>query len=163
MSVLVLNATYEPLQILPLTKVIKLMAKERVEVIKNHPTKVIRGMYQSYQLPTVVKLHQYVRYNQKPVPWSKKNVLVRDNYTCQYCGDTKSRMTIDHVQPQSKQGPSTWDNTVACCVKCNSKKADKTLKQSGLTLTKVPKRPVPLMFMKRSSHNRSEWDEFMYV
>ena len=162
-DVLVLNASFQPLQILNMRKVLKLVVKGTVEVVKHVDGRSINSSRVSYPMPSVVKLHKYVNYHPKPAPFSKRNVLIRDKFTCQYCGDISSqKMTIDHIVPQSKGGPNTWENTVACCSRCNAKKADKSLKESGMTLKKLPKKPTPYVFMKAASVHR-EWDEFIYM
>ena len=162
MEVLLLNNTYEPLQVLSLKKAIKLLVKNRADIIKSSGDRILRSCNESMPVPSVIKLRQYIKYNKKPIPYSKKNVLIRDKYTCQYCNTKESRMTIDHIISQSKGGDNTWENTVACCIKCNTTKADKSLIKSGLTLLRIPKCPTPFSFI-RHIVKREEWEEFMYL
>ena len=162
MEVLLLNNTYEPLQVLSLKKAIKLLVKNRADIIKSSGDRILRSCNESMPVPSVIKLRQYIKYNKKPIPYSKKNVLIRDKYTCQYCNTKESRMTIDHIISQSKGGDNTWENTVACCIKCNTTKADKSLIKSGLTLLKIPKTPGPFTFMKHLIKH-DEWEEFFYL
>lgn len=161
MEVLVLNNTYEPLQVLPLRKAVKLLIKNRADIIKSSGDKSLKSCHESIPMPSVIRLNQYVKYNRKPVPYSKKNILIRDKYTCQYCDKKDAKMTIDHIVPQSKGGDNTWENTVACCVRCNSTKADKSLAKSGLELLRNPKRPTPFAFMRHLTKH-ADWEEFMY-
>jgi 5-methylcytosine-specific restriction endonuclease McrA len=162
-DVLVLNASFQPLQILNMRKVLKLVVKGTVEVIKHVDGKTISSSHLEYPLPSVVRLHRYVNYHPKPAPFSKRNVLIRDKFTCQYCGVVSGqKMTIDHVVPTSKGGLNTWENTVACCGPCNAKKDDQSLKVSGMTLKKLPRKPTPYLFMKAVSAHR-DWDEFIYM
>ncbi len=161
MDVLVLNTTYEPLQILNLKKALKLIIKGRVEVVCSSGG-VIHGTHSEFPKPSVIKLHNYVKYHRKPVAFSKRNVLERDRYICQYCGTTNNKMTIDHVVPQSKGGENTFENTVACCSRCNIKKADLDLWDTDMVLKRNPRRPSQLVFMKATA-NRPEWAEYMFV
>lgn len=161
MDVLVLNNSYEPLQVLALRKAVKLITKNRADVIKSMEGRNLTSCYESMPMPSVIRLNQYVNYKRKPVPYSKKHVLVRDKHVCQYCGVKDPKMTIDHIIPQSKGGLNTWENTVACCQRCNTRKADLSLAKSGLTLSSNPKRPSHFVFMNRFS-KRPDWEEFMY-
>jgi 5-methylcytosine-specific restriction endonuclease McrA len=160
MDVLILNNSYEPLQVLSMRKAVKLLAKNRADLIKSKEGRTISSRYQSIPMPSVIRLNQYVKYARKPVPYSKKNVLIRDQHTCQYCG-IKNASTIDHIIPQSKGGQNTWENTVACCVKCNTKKADVSLAKSGFTLNRQPRRPSQFVLLKYLS-KYPEWNEFLY-
>jgi len=159
MEVLVLNTSYQPLQILIMRKAIKLLAKNRADVIKSIEGKTIKSCYINMPLPSVIKLTQYIKYQRKPLPYSKKNVLIRDKFLCQYCGG-KDGLTIDHIVPQCKNGESTFENTIACCKRCNTIKGDKTLKQSGFILSHQPRRPSPFILMRYLKH--PEWEEFLY-
>ena len=169
-DVLVLNSTYEPIQVLSLKKAIKLIMKQRAHIEKQRGDMVLKSAHDTMPLPSVIRLQNYIRYQRKPVMHSKRNILVRDKFTCQYCSfntakeKEKIKLTIDHVIPTSRGGKNDWDNTVACCVKCNTAKGNKTLKEfeeeSGLTLLKQPRRPSPLMFMKRFSQYE-EWQEYL--
>lgn len=97
----------------------------------------------SIYIPYVVYLfkistRRLEKYDINQVKYSRKNVIQRDNYTCQYCGKSIGPMTVDHIVPRSKGGQSNWDNLVACCKRCNSQKGDKTLDQLGWNLIQQP-------------------------
>lgn len=83
-------------------------------------------------MPLVIRLLYYVRRKPKRVVLTKKNVLLRDDYTCGYCLKKGVRMTVDHVIPQAAGGRSTWENLVAACEPCNGRKRDRTPAQAGM-------------------------------
>jgi 5-methylcytosine-specific restriction endonuclease McrA len=94
---------------------------------------------------------------------TRENIFKRDNYTCVYCGynDNTRKLTIDHVIPQSKGGPNTWDNLVTACGKCNGEKADLTLEEFGKEIP-VPVRPHYLMLMKSVSYIPDNWRPYLF-
>ena len=122
-KVLVLNATYEPISFVTLKRAVILLLKEKAEVIEEMVERRLRAERSSFPYPLVIRLVSYV-----PVPrffnlpLSRRSLLSRDNYTCQYCGTTEHPLTIDHVIPKSKGGKTEWTNVVAACVSCNRKK-----------------------------------------
>ena len=160
MEVLVLNSSYEVHQVLPLHKALKLLYKNRADIIESIDNKSISSFKEKIPMPSVIKLTNYCKYQRKPASFNKKNVLMRDNYTCQYCGK-KNADTIDHVVPKSKGGKLTWDNSVACCTPCNTKKADLPLSKSGFTLLKQPRQPSKF-FLYKYLNRRPEWAKFSY-
>lgn len=142
---LVLNAGYEPLHLVSWQRAIVLLFTSKAEIVSEY-SGAVRTISSTYALPSVIRLKSYVRIVRK-FGWTnctRKNVLVRDRYTCQYCGTYQkpATITIDHVIPKSKGGLDNWDNLVAACKKCNHKKGNKVLKDSGLKLLRKPRRPV---------------------
>ncbi len=125
-KVLVLNATYEPISFVSLKRAVVLLLKEKAEVIEAAVERKLRAERTSFPYPVVIRLVTYV-----PVPrffnlpLSRRSLLSRDNYTCQYCGTTEQPLTIDHVIPKSRGGKTEWTNVVAACVACNRKKGNK--------------------------------------
>ncbi len=95
------------------------------------------------RVPEVILLLTYDSVPAKDVPFSRKNIYKRDNYTCQYCGKKYKAedLTIDHVVPRSRGGKTTWENCVLACIWCNIKKGDRTLKEAGMRLLRKPSRP----------------------
>ena len=138
-GVLVLNASYEPLHIVNYRRAVSLLVGNKVEVVEPGNGKVIASATHRIAVPSVIKLRRYVNVPQRHATWSRHNVLVRDHYTCQYCG-SKLRMreaTIDHVIPQWKckttgQPANTWTNTVAACSVCQSRKGGRALHEAGM-------------------------------
>ena len=150
MYVIVLNADYTYLHSINWKRAIKLVMQGKVEVLKN-TEKVIEGFNEKVVLPLVVRLMYFVRrlYKTK-VPLQRKNVFVRDEFTCQYCGKKcKTSPTIDHIIPRSRGGGHCWNNSVTACIKCNQKKGNKTPKESKMTLIKKPVQPTINEFAKK--------------
>jgi 5-methylcytosine-specific restriction endonuclease McrA len=94
-------------------------------------------------VPEVVVLIDYDRIPCHEAPFTRRNLFLRDDFTCQYCGlrCSSDRLSIDHVLPRSRGGTTTWENCVLACVGCNARKADRTLKEAGLHLLRSPTRP----------------------
>ena len=125
-SVVILNADYTYLNTVSVKKALCLLAKEKTEVLK-YSEKVIRtAMGLVMKVPSIMRLVKLIRTLYKArVPFSKKNVMVRDGFKCAYCGVADVRLTIDHILPKAKGGKSSFENCVASCKPCNSKKGHK--------------------------------------
>lgn len=115
-------------------------------------------------VPSVVRLLRFDRIRRRSVRLSRKNVYLRDNYTCQYTGRKlpASRLNLDHVIPASRGGKTTWENLVCCCVEVNMIKGNKTPREAGLKLIRQPKRPDPTELLFRSNRFRHDtWKHFV--
>ena len=140
-GVLVLNATFEPLAVVPSRRAICLMLAEKVEML-HRSGRHVRSERLALDVPSVVRLNRYVN-----VPYPKhrspnrRGVLARDGNMCQYCG--AGAETVDHVVPRSRGGSHTWDNVVAACRRCNSIKRDRLINEIAMRLTRVPGAPPP--------------------
>lgn len=160
--VLVLNCDFLPMSVIDWRRALTLYYKNAenpkigVEVIEYYQGAVARDSKgRSHPIPAVVKSAEYIKPRKNGPAFSRKNVFIRDQLTCQYCGQQHKpeELTFDHVTPRckwdnSKHGtPTRWENIVTCCVSCNKKKADKTLKQAGMRLLREPKRPTPHTFV----------------
>jgi len=148
-KVLVLNASYEPLNICTWRRAVVLLMKGKAEQVE-HNGKVI---YTDMPLPTVIRLRSYVKIPYKEISLSRRNILHRDNYTCQYCGDKRHDLTIDHIIPRSRGGLDSWDNVAAACLRCNVKKGDRTPKEAGMPLNCNPRRPMSHVLFEISKHS----------
>ena len=142
---LVLNADYRPLSYYPLSlwpwqEAIKAVFLDRVTIIAEYDHEV-RSQRQAFRIPSVVVLKDFVR-PQKRVAFTRFNLFLRDEFCCQYCG-AKGELTFDHVVPRSRGGITSWENVVAACSPCNLKKANKSLRNSGMRLRRAPRRPTP--------------------
>jgi 5-methylcytosine-specific restriction endonuclease McrA len=166
---LVLNADFRPLSYYPLSlwpwqEAIKAAVLDRVDVVAEYD-EVIRSQRQVFRIPSVVVLKDFVR-PQKRVAFTRFNLFLRDEFCCQYCG-AKGDLTFDHVVPRSKGGTTTWENVVAACSPCNLKKGSKSLRASGLSLSRPPRRPQPEEML---SHGRrfppnylhQSWMDYLY-
>lgn len=160
-TVLILNSTYEPHLIVDRRKAINLLIKDRAELVKEIPGSNLRSFNFSMPTPSVIRLFRYIKYHRKAVPCIRKNVVLRDK-KCGYCGMINAKLTVDHIVPTSRGGQNDWLNVVACCVKCNSKKGNKTLNEANMKLLITPRRPSPLLFI-RYAKIRSDWEEFLFL
>lgn len=135
MDCLLLNADFRPLCLYPLSLIswkdaIRLVYQEKVSVVEFHEDWTVHSQYSEMKVPAVVASKFYVSKQRRNVAFSRRAVLQRDNFTCQYCMKPcmPDELTLDHVYPASKGGRTTWDNIVAACYKCNGDKGDKLIK-----------------------------------
>jgi 5-methylcytosine-specific restriction endonuclease McrA len=136
---LVLNATYEPLCVVPLRRAVVLVLAEKA-IIVEAGDQVMRSERTSIQVPTVVRLSHYVRVPyRREVPLTRRAVLDRDAHLCAYCGMRAD--TIDHVKPRSRGGVHAWTNVVSACARCNHRKGDRLLTELGWHLAVTPMQP----------------------
>ncbi len=150
-KVLVLNASYEPLNICTWRRAVVLLLKGKAEQIEDNG----RIVYADFPLPTVIRLRSYIKIPYKEISLSRRNVLHRDSYTCQYCSEKRHDLTIDHIMPRSRGGTDNWENVVAACLKCNVKKGDRTPKEAGMPLLCAPRRPQSHVHFEISKHSIS--------
>src|SRR5918999_1863961 len=124
--VLVLNATYEPINVCTVRRAAVLVLKEKAEVLERSDG-ALRSERLTLERPTVIRLITYVRVprdaHRRKI--TRKAVFARDRWTCQYCGQERGKLTVDHVIPRSKGGAQSWDNIVTCCAPCNRRKGDR--------------------------------------
>ena len=138
-ATLLLNASYEPIRLIPSRRALVLVIAEKAEILEEGD-QLFRSARCSMRAPTVIRLLRYVT-----VPYRRRaalnlrSVLARDGGRCQYCGDAAA--SIDHVVPRARGGTHVWENVVAACLRCNGKKADQTLAQLGWTLHRKPFAP----------------------
>jgi 5-methylcytosine-specific restriction endonuclease McrA len=113
--------------------------------------------------PEVLVLARYDRTPRHRVAFSRRNVARRDGHACQYCGARPglSGLTIDHVVPRSRGGPSNWTNCVAACIPCNARKADRTPEQAGMRLRRAPTRPEWRPFLEAGGPRIASWARFL--
>ena len=162
-AVLVLNATYEPLSIVSLRRAIVLLLKEKAEVLEAASER-IHAANLSLPYPLVIRLVYYVRVPRRmAVPLTRRALLLRDNYTCQYCGVTAPgpELTMDHVLPKVRGGLTTWDNVVCACRACNARKGGKTLEEARMLLARPPARPQYLAFVVLSNALHESWGKYI--
>ncbi|MFQ5449916.1 MAG: HNH endonuclease [Nitrospinaceae bacterium] len=148
-KILVLNYSYEPLQFCTAKRAIIMVLNGRAENLESDGF-MVRSPSLTFQLPAVIRVLKMVRRNRKKgVAFSKKNILRRDKYTCQYCGVSNHILTVDHVRPKSRGGQTNWTNVVVACKPCNLKKGNQTLKETGMRLINTPSKPE-FMFLQFS-------------
>ena len=166
---LVLNADYRPLSYFPLSlwpwqEAIKAAFLDRVQIVAEYEAEV-HSPSVAMRLPSVVVLRDYVKPARHP-PFPRFTLFLRDEFACQYCGATGD-LTFDHVVPRSRGGRTTWENVVAACGRCNLRKANLTLRQSGMKLRRAPLRPsVPELQNKGRkfppNYLHESWLDFLY-
>lgn len=139
--VLVLNNAFEPINICTARRAMVLVMKGAA-VVQENSDLILMTPRISLPLPSVVRLLKYRRVPRHSRSVSRKNIFIRDGYTCQYCSAQLpgGRLTLDHVNPRSQGGRSTWENLVAACYSCNNRKGDKTPETAGMVLLKRPVR-----------------------
>ncbi|MGH3802762.1 MAG: HNH endonuclease [Pseudonocardiaceae bacterium] len=139
--VLLLNATFEPLTALPLRRAVVLVVCAKADVVHGDAAGlVLHSATTSIVVPSVIKLRTFVRVPYRAlVPMTRAALMHRDRYRCSYCGARAE--TIDHVVPRSRGGEHCWENCVACCARCNHRKADRLLAELGWKLRVVPRPP----------------------
>lgn len=148
-SVIVLNATYEFLGLISWERAMTMLVAGKVEVVKQSD-RIVRTVSRTFRVPAVVRLIKFIRQiYRREVPFSRKNILVRDEFVCQYCGREFSSgdLTIDHVIPKVQGGANDWTNVVGCCRSCNMKKGGQTPRQAGMRLERKPFKPTIMEFI----------------
>ena len=163
-AVLVLNATYEPLNIVPIQRAIVLLLKEKAEIVEAAKNKV-RAEHLAIDWPLVIRLVAFVPVPRRlPLPLSRRTVMARDLYTCQYCGGQpgKHALTIDHIIPRSRGGTTTWENVVTACAPCNRRKGDRLPEEARMTLLSKPARPrfIAIVLLSESSAH-AVWQKYL--
>jgi 5-methylcytosine-specific restriction endonuclease McrA len=147
-QVLVLNASYEPLNVTTVRRAHVLVYKGKAEVLENL-SKPLRSATDTYPWPHVIRLVAYVR-----VPRavkrkiSRRALFARDGWRCVYCGSNHGRLTLDHVVPRSRGGESIWENVVTSCAPCNLRKGNRLLHEVRMELRIQPRPPSPVLFIR---------------
>ena len=164
-QVLVLNATYEPMNVVSVRRAVLLLVKQKAEIVEAAEA-YLRSERMTLPIPLVIRLVYYVRIPHRfSLPLSRRTVLARDHYTCQYCGTQpgKANLTVDHVLPRSRGGETTWENVVTACGPCNRRKGNRTPEEANLNLQSQPNRPRYLAITLMAGASAPEvWDKYMY-
>lgn len=140
----------------------RLLCAERAEVLEYYEATVKTPREEMF-VPAVIRLLNFDKIPVCKVSFSKRTILERDNFECQYCGLNLSlrTATLDHVNPRAKGGRTTFENTVASCHSCNNRKGDRTLKSLGIKLKKKPRKPEKLNFKLRLNRLEDEWKDYL--
>ncbi len=157
-EVLVLNNDFEPLNVCHTRRAIQLVLVGKAEVLHARD-RYLRHLNGSFPVPAVVRMNYHVRRPRPELKLSRRTVFARDGYTCQYCGVQTRDLTIDHVVPRRLGGKTVWENVVAACRKCNTRKSDKPLEQSGLRLVRQPRRPQYVPWINLSKYLAGRKDQ----
>jgi 5-methylcytosine-specific restriction endonuclease McrA len=162
-AVLVLNANYSPMTVCTAKRAISLHFLDKIDILSNYEEK-INSPSLSLELPSVIKIRTYIKNNNMAVEISRKNILARDNYKCQYCGKQSKYLTVDHVLPKFRNGQDTWENLVAACKNCNQLKGEKTPEEAKMPLLKKPKRPNRIHYFQRLVKDKqADWRPYLFM
>lgn len=145
-----LNSSYEPLRIVNWQKALILWFQGKVDILAHHQS-FVRSISKSFPLPSVIRLRKYVRGQETTrIRFCRENIYIRDNFTCQYCGEHFStrELTLDHILPVSQGGKKDWNNITTACRTCNQKKGSRTPEQADMPLLKKAEEPRWLPALK---------------
>jgi 5-methylcytosine-specific restriction endonuclease McrA len=159
--VLVLNLNYVPVNVCSVRRAVVMLDKGKAETLENHEGQ-LHTVTAVIEAPSIIRLVYMVKRPFLPRKLSKKEVFLRDHYTCQYCGKRSQQLTLDHVVPRRQHGPHTWDNVVAACGRCNLDKAGRTPEEANMRLNRLPTAPQPNPY--RILENRTileEWKQYI--
>ncbi len=164
--VLVLNASYEPINVCAARRALVLVFKG-IAAAEETSANSVHSSRRSMRIPSVIRLLEYRRIPCQTRALSRKNILMRDRYTCQYCLDVlpAGELTLDHVIPRSRAGDSGWENLVACCHHCNNRKGCRTPDEAGMKLLRQP-RPFSLHtsrhLMRLLGKSDEQWRKYLF-
>lgn len=177
---LVLNRNWQPIRVTTVARSVVMLWNDTARVVEPQTYELyswedwaklqpaegelfIQAVSERFRVPEVVTLTNYDRLPQAAVSFSRRNLYKRDHYTCQYCGAQPGpeELTIDHVQPRSRGGQSSWTNCVVACVECNSRKADRTPDEARMRLKKPPKRPNWQPIYSNHGLRIESWKQFL--
>jgi len=161
--VLVLNASFEPINVCTVRRAAVLLLKERAEIVERGDWS-LRAESLTMPRPVVIRLITYVKIprdaHRRKI--TRRAVFARDRWTCQYCGHERGHLTVDHVIPRSKGGSSTWDNIVTCCAPCNRRKGDRLPRQARMRPRRAPKAPNPTIFIHVATPSiPAAWEQYL--
>ncbi len=166
--VLLLNASYEPMKVVSWQRALIMWFQDKADILEYQPV-YVRSVSRAFQIPSVIRLRSYVKQKQtKLVRFSRENVYLRDDFTCQYCA-TKlgaKQLTLDHVVPASLKGQKNWTNMVSACKSCNQKKANRTPHTANMPLLKEPRAPTWISFFEvelRQEKFPSSWLTYLGI
>lgn len=161
-----LNASYEPLQLISIRRAVILLLQEKAELVEATEQQ-LRAQRFALDIPLVIRLMKYIRIPRRlRLPCSRRGILARDHDTCQYCGSQpgRSTLTVDHVLPRSRSGPTTWDNVVTACRECNHRKGGRTPEEANMVLMTKPRQPQYVAFALLGELERHEvWRKYAYA
>jgi len=172
--VLVLDAGYQAVNVVPLRRAMRLLATGKAVPVEEDDERVLRSERESFRCPVIIRLFIAVAhrvYRTLRVKFNKRNVIARDGHRCQYCGAGEGPLTIDHVVPRSRRtpqfpsgGPTSWSNCVTACIRCNTKKGNRTPEEAAMPLMSKPAPPrwfLPILHRRPGAVVHSAWRRFL--
>jgi len=161
--VLVLNQSYEPLNVCRVRRAVVLLQWGKAEMLENG-SGFIHSANHVFPVPSVIRLAYIIKRPRPERKLTRLEVFNRDQYTCQYCGKETRQLTLDHVIPRYQGGKHVWENVVSACIPCNRRKAGRTPAQAGMRLSRFPSPPrgntlfyIPYHYLK----TQSEWQKYL--
>ena len=160
--VLVLNQSYEPLNLCRTRRAVVLVFRGKAEVLENSRGE-LHSIDRAFQIPSVIRLVYMVSRPRHQRKLSRFEVFSRDHYTCQYCGRQTKDLTLDHVVPRRRGGQHTWENVVSACIPCNRRKGGRSPEEARMSLLRQPRAPrsdgfyVPHHLL----NNHIEWQKYL--
>jgi 5-methylcytosine-specific restriction endonuclease McrA len=162
--VLVLNQSYEPVGVCSIQKSIILLVLSKAELVASRDDKRIHSVNFSMPFPTVIRLGRYCRVPYRDIMLSRRNILRRDGYRCQYCGTHSDSLTIDHIVPKSMGGADSWENLVTACLKCNGSKGGRRPEDVHMHLLSRPRKPSHVTFLANAFGTIHEsWKPYLFM
>ena len=160
--VLVLNANFEPIHVCSLRRAIGLVLNDKASLVLDGRGE-IRTVTRVFPRPSIIRLDKMVHRPRPTVRLTKREILRRDNFVCQYCGQHANYLTVDHIVPRRLGGEHSWNNLVAACPKCNYHKGGRTIDQAQMRLLRPPKEPpaTAAYFFARHLGENQEWLPFI--
>jgi len=164
--VLVLNSSYEAINICTARRAIVMLLSGKADIVEN-AEEVVRSSSLDMKIPEVIRLRRYISLPYRPIPFCRKNIFLRDGFRCCYCGDQFShdQLTLDHVIPVSRGGKDAWNNVVTACKSCNHKKGNYFVEEIGMTLLHRPHRPTLPTFLhlvRLMGEKRTVWRKYLF-
>ncbi len=163
-QVLVLNQNYEPLNICNVKRALVMVLAGKAEILEQNGL-VLRTIDRDFRAPSVIRLSALIKRPRPQVKLTRREVFIRDGFTCQYCGVQTRDLTIDHIVPRSRNGGHTWENLVSACKGCNHRKGGKTLQEARMRLLREPFAPRAGAYYtierKLGQTVQEEWHKFL--
>ncbi len=163
-QVLVLNQNYEPLNICNVKRALVMVLAGKAEILEQNGL-VLHTIDRNFRAPSVIRLSALIKRPRPQVKLTRREVFIRDGYTCQYCGLQTRDLTIDHIVPKSRKGAHTWENLVSACKVCNHRKGGKTLQEARMRLLREPFVPRAGAYYtierKLGQTVQEEWQKFL--
>jgi 5-methylcytosine-specific restriction endonuclease McrA len=162
-DVLVLNANFAPINVCTIRRAVGLMLVQKATLVLNGRGE-IHTSQDVFPCPSIIRLHHMIHRPRPHITLTRREILRRDNFTCQYCGKHTLDLTVDHIVPRHLGGQHTWENVVAACPSCNHRKGGRPLTGSHMQLHRIPKEPpitAEYIFGRYLSQNH-EWADFLH-
>jgi 5-methylcytosine-specific restriction endonuclease McrA len=172
--VLLLNgSTWEPLAVVTVPRAINLILADKAIVVEQ-TGRFLRTVSSQFPVPSVIALRTFINVPRRRAHWSRKGVLIRDNYVCIYCGAepgtivrgkvlAKSDLTVDHILPRSRGGKDHWTNTASACYACNHRKGNRLPNEAGMKLRWEPKTPRTSYLVIAIGSGPAAWKQYVEI